>query len=369
MNIICPECGTHAVLEPGIWRCQCGGAWEFVRTQAFDPNLIDTAETSVWRYKKLYGLDFDQPKIIMGTGWTPLLPLILNRRQVFVKAEYYSPTASFKDRGTEMMINILAEQGVSHIAEDSSGNAGASVAAFAARSGMKAEIFIPAHTSPAKQAQIAIYGASVNPIQGPRVNAKIAAINAVEKGVTFASHAFHPGFLLGLQSEAYESWEQMDHRAPDWYIVPVGQGIHLLGVWLGFKHLYEAGLIDRIPHMVGVQSILLAPLCRAFEADLNDIPSIEPLGTSLAEGLAITQPVRGRRLLQAVRESNGTCVMVDEDEIRGAQQEMASKGFYIEPTSATAIAALKHIIHLIKPDDTVVIPLTGSGLKGSPKLG
>jgi threonine synthase len=89
----------------------------------------------------------------------------------------------------------------------------------------------------------------------------------------------------------------------------------------------------------------------------------------MAEGLAIAQPVRGRRLLQAVRESKGTCVMVEEDEIRDARQEMASNGFYIEPTSATAVAALKHVSHLVKPQDTIVIPLTGSGLKGSPKLG
>lgn len=368
MKIFCPDCGTHSFLEPKSWRCQCGGAWETVLPDTFDPALIDSTETSVWRYKRLYGLDFEQPKIVMGAGWTPLLPLTLNERPVFVKPEYFAPTASFKDRGTELMINILMDQGVTHIAEDSSGNAGASVAAFAARSGMKAEIFVPAHASPAKQAQIAVYGANVNPIPGPRVNAKLAAINAVEKGVVFASHAFHPGFLLGQQSVAYELWEQLGRRAPDWYIVPVGQGVHLLGVWLGFKRLFAAGLTDRIPHMVGVQSTLLAPLCRAFEAGLEVVPSVEPLGTSMAEGLAIAQPVRGRRLLQAVRESNGTCVMVEEDEIKEARQEMASHGFYIEPTSATAVAALKHLEHLTKPGDTIVIPLTGSGLKGSPKL-
>ncbi len=241
MKIFCPDCGTQAILEPESWRCQCGGAWETVLPDTFDPALIDTTETSVWRYKRLYGLDFDQPKIVMGAGWTPLLPLTLDDRPVFVKPEYFAPTASFKDRGTELMINILAHQGVTHIAEDSSGNAGASVAAFSARSGIKAEIFVPAHASPAKQAQIAVYGANVNPIPGPRVNAKLAAIDMVEKGVTFASHAFHPGFLLGQQSVAYELWEQLGHRAPDWYIVPVGQGVHLLGVWLGFKRLFRCG--------------------------------------------------------------------------------------------------------------------------------
>ncbi|HEX2981248.1 MAG TPA: threonine synthase [Anaerolineaceae bacterium] len=368
MKIFCPDCGTQTELTPEKWRCDCGGAWETVLPDTFDPALIDANETSVWRYKRLYGLDFDTPKVVMGAGWTPLLPISLFGRDVWVKPEYFAPTASFKDRGTELMINILAHQGVTHIAEDSSGNAGASVAAFAARSGMKAEIFVPAHASPAKQAQIAVYGANVNPIPGPRVNAKLAAIKTVEDGVIFASHAFHPGFLLGQQSVAYELWEQLGRRAPDWYVVPVGQGVHLLGVWLGFKRLFAAGLTDRIPHMVGVQATLLAPLCRAFEAGLETVPGVEPLGTSLAEGLAIAQPVRGRRLLQAVRESKGTCVMVEEDEIRAAREEMASHGLYIEPTSATAVAALKHIQSMVKPGDTVVVPLTGSGLKGSPTL-
>lgn len=368
MKIFCPDCGTHATLTPEAWCCQCGGAWETVLPDTFDPALIDTAETSIWRYKRLYGLDFEAPKVVMGAGWTPLLSLTLNSRPVWVKPEYFAPTASFKDRGTELMINILLHQGVTHVAEDSSGNAGASVAAFAARSEMKADIFVPAHASPAKQAQISVYGARVNPIPGPRVNAKLAAIDAVKKGLTFASHAFHPGFLLGQQSVAYELWEQLGRRAPDWYIVPVGQGVHLLGVWLGFKRLFAAGLTDRIPRMVGVQAALLAPLCHAFEAGLDTVPGEEPMGTSLAEGLAIAQPARGRRLLQAVRESNGTCITVEEEEILAARQEMASHGFYVEPTSATAVAALNKVNQLAKPDETIVIPLTGSGLKGSPTL-
>lgn len=368
MRVFCPDCGNQTTLDPRVWRCTCGGAWETVLPESFDPAQIDTSINSLWRYQKLFGLDFSVPQIVMGAGGTPLLPLPMLDRKVYVKPEYFSPTGSFKDRGTEVMINILLDQGVTQIAEDSSGNAGASVAAFAARAGIKAEIFVPAHASPNKQAQISIYNAHVNPTPGPRVNAKLAAMETVKQGVIFASHAYHPGFLLGQQSVAYELWEQLGRQSPDWYIVPVGQGVHLLGVWLGFKRLYEAGLTTKIPHLVGVQAELLAPLCRAYEAGLDTVPELEPLGTSLAEGLAIAQPVRGRRLLQAVRESGGACVMVSEDEIRSARQEMASHGFYIEPTSATAVAALKHVINLIKPEDVVVIPLTGSGLKGSPVL-
>ncbi len=367
-QLYCPDCGNKATLTPENWHCSsCGGAWEIVTTVPFDASLINQGETSVWRYLRLYDLDFAAPKIVMGAGWTPLLPLTLER-EIWVKPEYFSPTGSFKDRGTELMINILTHQGVTHIAEDSSGNAGASVAAYAARAGMQAEIFVPAHASPSKQAQISIYGAHVNPIAGPRVNAKLAAIDAVRKGIVYASHAFHPGFLLGQTSVAFEVWEQLGRRAPDWYVVPVGQGVHLLGAWLGFQRLLAAGLIDRIPHIVGVQAALLAPVFHAYELNLEMVPGVEPQAPSIAEGLAIAKPVRGRRVLEAIRQSGGTCVSVTEEDISAARMQMAQHGFYIEPTSATAVAALRQVYPLVKTGETIVVPLTGSGLKGTPAL-
>ncbi len=368
MKIICPDCGIQADLTPERWRCECGGAWEPVMPGSFDPDWIDQNEYSVWRYRRLYGLDFEQPAFKMGAGWTPLLPLNLKGRLVQVKPEYFAPTASFKDRGTEVMMNILASQGVKSVAEDSSGNAGASVAAFAARAGIQAEVFVPAHASSAKQAQIGVYKAHLHLVPGPRMNAKQAAIDAVGRGVTYASHAYHPGFLLGQTSIAYEVWEQLGRRAPDWYIAPVGQGVHLLGAWLGFRRLQAAGLIDRAPHMVGVQAAYLAPLCKAYEAGLDIVPEVEPLGVSMAEGLAINPPARGRRLLQAVRSSGGTCVSVTEDAIGAAREQMAGLGFYIEPSSAVVWAALQQMNDMLQPGETIVLPLTGSGLKGAPEI-
>jgi threonine synthase len=368
MRIICPECGEQETLSPQRFRCNCGGAWEFEELTGFDLGLIDQADNSLWRYHKLFGLDFDEPTVRLGAGGTPLLSAVLERREVSLKLEYFAPTSSFKDRGTALMINILAHQGVTHVADDSSGNAGASVAAYAARAGMQADIFVPAYASPAKQAQIAVYGANVCAIPGPRGNAKLAALEATEQGITLASHAYHPGFLLGQQSVAWELWEQMGRQAPDWYIVPVGQGVQLLGVWLGFRRLRAAGLVEHVPRMVAVQPTLMAPLCRAFEAGLDTVPAVEPGKPSVAEGLAIAAPVRGRRLLQAVRESEGTCVMVEEAAIHAARRLLAHQGFYAEPTSATVVAALEKVKTLAGPDASIVLPLTGSGLKGAPVL-
>jgi threonine synthase len=368
MNVFCPECGVQEKLTPQRWRCDCGAAWEPVERTDFDPALIDAADFTIWRYGRLFGLEFETPLARLGAGWTPLLPVLLSGREVLVKPEYMAPTSSFKDRGTAVMINVLAHQGVAHVADDSSGNAGASVAAYAARAGMRAEIYVPAYASPAKQAQIAIYGADVKPIPGPRGNAKFAAFEAAERGIALASHGYHPAFLVGQQSVAWEMWEQLGVESPDWYVVPVGQGLHLLGTWLGFRRLLAAGLVDKLPRLVAVQPAKLAPLCKAFAAGLETVPAVEPTTPSVAEGLAIAEPVRGRRLLQAIRETDGTCVVVDDEAILDAQRELAHHGLFVEPTSATVAAALDTVRQFAEFGDTIVLPLTGSGLKGSPRI-
>jgi threonine synthase len=367
-EVFCPECGDRETLSPERWRCDCDAAWEPVERTDFDPARIDAADFTIWRYRHLLGLDFDRPAVTLGAGWTPLVPLDWQGHDVRFKLEYLSPTSSFKDRGTEAMINILAQQGVTHIVEDSSGNAGASVAAYAARAGMRAEIFVPAHASPAKQAQIAVYGAQVRPIAGVRANAKRAAWEAATGDAKLASHAYHPGFLAGQETIAWELWEQLGGRAPDWYVVPVGQGVHLLGVWLGFRRLRAAGLVESIPRLVAAQATAVAPLCRAFDAGLETVPAVVPSALSVAEGVAIAQPVRGRRLLQALRESGGFCLALEDDAILRAQQKLARRGLYVEPTSATAVAALELVLQEAAAEDTIVVPLTGSGLKGSPTV-
>ena len=366
-KVICPECGSTSQLTPDAFRCPCGGAWEFEERDGFDASLIDGDDGSLWRYRRLLGVGIGEQPVRLGAGWTPLLPLPWKNRRILVKPEYLAPTGSFKDRGTAVMVNILVGQGVDHIADDSSGNAGASVAAYAARAGLQADIFVPAYASPAKQAQIAVYGAWVRPISGPRANAKKAVLHAAEGEITLASHAYHPGFLLGQQTVAWEVWEQLGRRAPDWYVVPVGQGVHLLGVWLGFTRLLRAGLVDRLPRLVGVQPRVLAPVARALEAGLETVPEAEAEGHSVAEGMAIANPVRGRRILQALRETGGTCVTVEEEAILEGQRGFAHQGFYAEPTSAAVVAALPTIFDLADPDDIIVVPLTGSGLKGAPK--
>jgi threonine synthase len=365
MKIYCPECGVQQTLSPERWCCDCGGAWEPI---ASDHVEVDKTERGIWRYRRMYGLDFERPIFHMGSGGTPLLPFEIDGRKIFFKLEYMAPTASFKDRGTEVMLNILSHQGVRRVVDDSSGNAGASVAAYAARAGMGADIFVPSYASPAKQAQIAVYGARVHPIPGARDNARIAALEAAQGEAALASHAYHPGFLAGQQSLAWELWEQLGGRAPHWYVVPVGQGVHLLGIWLGFNRLLAAGLVHKLPRLIAVQPALMNPIQRALDSGLDRVPVIEAHKPSVAEGLAIAAPVRDRRILQAIRETDGYGVTVEDDATLKARKQLAQRGLFVEPTSAIVFAALEKILAQIPENESIILPLTGSGLKGSPRF-
>ena len=368
MIVICSDCGKQQKLLPDTWRCSCGGAWEPIRRTDFVLEQIDRSDTSVWRYRRHFGLDFPNPGVRLGQGGTPLILTTIKERPVYLKLEHLSPTGSFKDRGTEVMMNILHHQGVAWVVDDSSGNAGASVAAYAAAAGIRADVFVPAYASKNKQAQIAVYGATVHPVPGERVRAKQAAIQAAEEGAVYASHAYHPGFLLGQQSLAWEIWEQLERRVPDWYIVPVGQGGHLLGVWLGFHRLLAARLINTLPRLVGVQSVKCAPVARAYDTGQDTVTEFKVADPSMAEGIMIAHPLRGRRVLQAIQETHGACLAVTEEAIADGQRQLAHQGIYVEPTSATVIAALDEVCRFAAPDDKIVVSLTGSGLKGSPTL-
>ncbi len=261
------------------------------------------------------------------------------------------------------MINVLRELGVKRVVEDSSGNAGASLAAYAARAGIEAEVYVPAYTSPNKLAQIAVYGARLVKVEGPRERAAQAAQKAAAQGAYYASHYYNPFTLEGLKTIAYEIWEQLDWRAPDNLVLPVGQGTLLLGAHHGFKHLLAADLIEKPPRLFAVQAEPCAPLYEAYQRGLDDAFPVEKNET-VAGGISIAQPVRGRQILAAVRQTGGAVLAVDDEETLRSRDELARRGLYVEPTSAVAIAALLRLRGLIGPEETTVVPLTGSGLKG-----
>jgi threonine synthase len=363
MSIRCSECHQHSGLDLQLWCCNlCGAPWEPAPLKKLDPSTIQSQMTSIWRYRQW--MEVDPPSLVsLGAGWTPLLPASVEGHPVWLKAEVHNPTGSFKDRGTEVMINVLNQLGARQVVEDSSGNAGASLAAYAARAGITAEIYAPDTASPTKLDQIEMYGARVHRIPGPRENAAIAVKEVVKAGAVFASHAFHPAYLLGQQTAAWEVWEQLGRKAPDFWVTPVGQGGHFLGIWLGFRRLYESGLIEKMPRMVAVQAARMAPIALAFQQHSIELADVDLNAKTIAEGVVVAKPVRWKRILTEFQQNSWIGVSVAEEEILPARQRLARMGFFVEPTSALAVAALPFVFEFTKPDDTVIVSLTGSGLK------
>ncbi len=315
----------------------------------------------MWRYRHLLPPVPDNP-ISLGEGWTPLLRLEPGSEQlIYVKNETLNPTGSFKDRGAAFLINTI--QGEDKIViDDSSGNAGAALAAYAARSGHPARIFVPASAPEAKKAQIQRYGAELIPIEGDRdAVAQAADAFSQQPNVFYASHVWHPGYALAMQTIAWEIWEQLGRRAPDWVVLPAGNGSLLRGVRWGFRSLQKARYIRTLPRLVAVQAEHCAPLA-AFMAGTYRPGHFQARPTR-ADGVAIPNPPLIEAMAAAVRKTQGRVITIPEEAISQAQTQLMHRGFFVEPSAALPYAALTHLEKLIHPNDTVILILTGHGFK------
>ena len=329
---------------------------------------IDTACFTVWRYAKALLVEA-RHAVSLGEGWTPLIPGDWNGARVSYKLELVMPTGSFKDRGMTVMVSYLRSRGVRRVLEDSSGNAGASLSAYAAAAGLGCRILVPATASAAKIAQIAACGAEVVTVSGSRQDVAEAALRQSAE-IFYASHNWQPFFVEGTKTLAYELWEQLGFHAPDNVVVPLGYGSNILGCDRGFAELARGGEISRMPRLFGVQAARCAPYHAAYAAGVEHlIPT--PVAPTVAEGIASAKPTRVAEVLRAVRGSGGAVVAVDEAEIISALRGLAGRGLYVEPTAAAAAAGLTRLLAAgaIRPDETTVLVLTGSGLKASATIG
>lgn len=302
--------------------------------------------------------------VTLGEGMTPLLPLEWDRTEILVKNDSLMPTGSFKDRGVVMMINSLLAAGAGKIAEDSSGNAGASVAAYCAAAGIPCEVFVPEGTSVGKVVQAIAYGANIHQVPGPRDNAGTAARTA--PGCAYAGHNWHPLFVEGVRTIAYEIWEQSGFSAPDNYVCPVGNGSLAAGAWLGFKLLLDSGEIKKMPRIFGVQAEASNAIYREFHGLSQDFTP----GHTIAEGVALRHSSKKHQVAQWVRSSGGEMVSAAEDEILTALKKIVKKGYFIEPTSAATFAGLSQLIArgVIKPGERTVAVISGNGLKAAEEI-
>lgn len=294
---------------------------------------------------------------------TPLVTGVLAGRRVRFKLDSLLPTGSFKDRGAAVMIAYLRAIDAKRIIVDSSGNAAAAMAGFAAANGLECVVYAPSTTSPGKLVQSRAFGAEVVLVDGPRDAVAAAAQGAAAEDPRslYASHNWHPVFVEGVKTWAIEVWEQLNFTMPSTAWIPAGGGSAFVGAFLGFQAISE-----RVPMLVAAQPAACAPVVAAFQMKRDDIPPVTA-GTTIAEGTKIGAPARGRQIMRALRESSGTAAAVSDAEIRDALVELWRQGLYVEPTAAVGAAAFRAAVRRGDqlPDGEHVILLTGNGLKAT----
>ncbi len=360
----CADCGIELDMRGSGFECSCGGLLDVAGLDdAFDPDAIDKQVHGIFRYRRMMPSSVDAfwRKATMGEGLTGLVE-IDEGRSISAKMDYAMPTLSFKDRGAAVLMASVKGFGVSSVIQDSSGNAGNSVAAYAARLDIGCEILVPQSTSPNKVSQIRAYGAKVTLVPGTREDTAAEALSQARSGRYYASHVYNPLFYQGTKTYVYELWEQTGGKLPDAIALPVGNGTLLLGAYYGLVSLLRGGAIARVPKVIAVQAERCAPLYEAFSGGKALTEPVINRGTA-AEGIAIAAPMRGSRMLAAIRELGGTVVTASEDAIASYGRQLAGSGIFVEPTSAATLAGLVSWIDETGFDGTSVVPMCGAGLK------
>ena len=359
-GVVCSNCGCAYPKDGAPYRCPaCDGLYDFCGAYHFETERLEPAQPGIWRFRHTFGIAQDLAPISLGEVNTPLVWAEVLGRQIAFKCEFINPSGSFKDRGSAIIAAWLKSRGVTEAVEDSSGNAGASFAAYAARAGINARIYVPESASGPKRRQIEAYGAELVPISGSRTDVATAVKQAADGGAIYASHAYLPFNLPGYATAAYEIFEQLG-KMPGTVIVPAGQGGLLLGLVKGFEALRITNNTSATPKMIGVQARACAPLWAMFTSGTEGLALVVENPT-LAEGVRGRYSLRGDAVLEAVTGSRGAMVAVEEQEIMPAREALAKLGFYVEPTSAIVWPALSQMIKNLP--DPIVLILTGSGLK------
>ena len=364
-QLICKNCKTKYPDNSKIWKCNCGGLLDLDFQARFPVEEIRKRKPTMWRYREAIPIENDKNIVSFDEGFTPLIEISFGGKRALIKQDHLFPTGSYKDRGASVLISKIKELGISKVVEDSSGNAGSAVAGYCARGKIECDIYVPADTAEGKLAQIQLFGARLNKIPGSREDTANAVLAAAQENY-YASHSWNPYFFHGTKTFAFEVCEQLGWKAPDALVLPVGNGTLLLGVYIGFNELLKAGVVSKMPKIIGIQTENCAPLYKALKENLIEIPKIDKKDT-IAEGIAIAEPVRGQEIIKSVKSSGGNILIVNEKEIKDTLKEICLIGFYIEPTSAATIAGLKKYLET-SVEETVVSVFTGNGLKTTEKM-
>jgi len=364
----CTLCGAVYNASPRRFFCEkCGGVLEVVMEPL---KQVSLSGKGVWRYHSLLPLNVKEP-VTLNEGATPLLQIqrlaknIGFKGKAYVKYEGANPTGSFKDRGMTIAVTIAREIGARHAIAASTGNTASSAAAYTARAGIKLTLVLPrGKVALGKLGQSILHGASIVEVEGSFDDALKAVVEASTISTSvYPLNSFNAWRLEGQKTIAFEIWEELG--VPDWIAVPVGNGGNIAAIWKGFKELRDAGLIDSLPRMAGIQASGAAPLASAFEKGL-DKPEFVEKPETIATAIRIGKPINWAKAMKAVKESKGVFIKVTDEEIINAQHMLARlEGIGAEPAGAASIAGLKKLVEegIIERGETVVAIVTGHALK------
>lgn len=374
----CIKCKTSYGIDEIVYFCKkCGDILEVKFDQKELLEKISgtdwkTLPLSVWRYRDLMPIHETTKVVTLNEGGTGLhraqrLGSELGLSNLYIKNEGENPTGSFKDRGMTVGVTKAVELGARHVICASTGNTSASLAAYAARAGIKCTVLIPSgKIAYGKLSQAMIHGAKVLQVKGNFDEALEFVLKLAEKHKTiYLLNSINPFRIEGQKSLGYEICEQLNNEAPDRIIVPVGNAGNISAIWKGLKEFYQLGLIKKLPKMTGIQAVGSAPIVQAIKTDCDKIIPVENPET-VATAIRIGAPVSWKKAVNAIRESHGTAETVTDEEILNSQKLLAQiEGIFVEPASAASIAGLNKLIKrgIILEDERVVCVTTGHGLK------
>ncbi len=357
----CPSCGDEGILDVQY-------DYESISAALAKDPLKNRAQ-NIWRYSELLPVSADIARPHLFVGWTPVydIPRLAEAfgiRQFFLKDEGRNPTNSFKDRASSVGVLKGIEFGFNQIACASTGNAASSLAGLSAATGLKSYIFVPERAPEPKVTQLLIFGATVLRVLGTYEQAFDLCKAACEKyGWYNRNSGSNPFLVEGKKTAGLEIAEQLSGNMPDWVVVSVGDGCTIGGIGKGLQEMYELGIIDRVPRLLGVQAEGARPMVDAFISGKDLIPSDT---NTLADSIAVGTPRNWRRALRQIKLSGGEMIAVSDEEILDAMRTTARLGaVFGEPAGVTGTAGLKKAVEkgIIKKNESALCIITGNGLK------
>ncbi|MDO5851949.1 MAG: threonine synthase [Methanobacteriaceae archaeon] len=368
--IRCISCDAKYDDDEIIYTCkECGSILEVIQTPSVSKEVFSNRKNTMWKYKEFLPVNSDK-RVSLEEGATPFCKCDKIGKELgvdlYVKVEGSNPTGSFKDRGMSVGVTKAMELGVNMVGCASTGNTSASLAAYAARAGLKCIVLLPSgKVALGKLAQAMFHGAKVLGINGNFDEALETVTQLALDGELYLLNSINPYRLEGQKTIGFEIVDDLGWQSPDRIILPVGNAGNISAIWKGIKEFNQAGFIDDIPMMTGIQAVNAAPIANAIKQGKTEVTPVKDPDT-IATAIRIGAPVSSTKAMRAIQESNGTAETVTDDEILDAQKYLArTEGIGVEPASAASIAGLKKLVENgeIDKNERVVCIVTGHLLK------